>query len=160
MNTLYKFQFIITALLLFSLVFYCCGCYSSYTTTIEPEQVPAEKDCEFVSLKMKDSTVVNLKNKEAKYFDIFNNTQKVIAFNDIDKNTFILKNDSIKIHPLVPKIIRLSETLDVQIEKRELNVLPTVLLAIGIAAIVALVIVFFLVMDDLGKMGGKINWKF
>lgn len=156
MKTIYKFRFAITSLLLFCSVVYFSGCYSSYTTTIEPEQIPAEKECEFVNLKLKDSTKVDLKGKGAKYFDVFKGTQKVIAFNDVDKQTFVLKNDSIKVHPFVLKLYKLSEISNVRIEKQRLNWGETALVSIAIV-VGALLIIFMIGLASVGGMnlGGK-----
>lgn len=157
MKALNKIRFAVTSLLLFCSVFYYCGCYTSYTATIEPEMVPAEKEYEFVNLKLKNSTEINLKDKGAKYFSTYKDNFNVIAYYDQKKDTLVVKNDSIKVHPIVLKLCLLSEISKVKIERHEFSPEGTVLLAIGIAAGVALIIIGVIALI-VANEGIRFNW--
>ena len=149
MKTIIKYQFIITALLIFSSVFYYCGCYTSYTQTIDAEDVPKQKEYEFLSMKLKDGSNVNLEGKEAKYFDKYKDTARVIIFNEVNKDTLIV-NDTIKVYTKsVLKLYQLLQVSKVKIEKKQFDTGKSVLLGLGIAAGIALIIVLI----------GLLTWK-
>jgi len=137
LEILYRFRFYIVCTLIFSLTYFFAGCYSTQTYTIPAEDIKIQDEYEIVSLKLKDSSKIKIKDPEARYFPKYKDTANIIVYRVFD-TTFFSGNDNPSI-----KIKQMYHSLDniqnIKIEKQKFSLGKT-LLWTGVAAGITLIV--------------------
>jgi hypothetical protein len=108
------------------------------------EQIPvrlsrqAEKDIKIVSLKLKNGSIISIKNKDAKFLLDYKGMKNVIYYSTADTiNTAVGHMKLV----YTDSIIQLKDIKYAKIEISKLDGVKTVLVVVGVAALVLLILV-------------------
>jgi hypothetical protein len=137
-----SFEFLVY-LLTFTFILTFNGCFTTYKETVKAENYKTKPEYEIVNVIMKNGLVINLRNKQARYYSKYEDKKNVILYLSIGDTTK-LPGEVFK-YAYKKNIIELKDVLSVTIEKEEaqvgLTILATLGMIVGALALIALIVI-------------------
>ncbi|MFC2092709.1 hypothetical protein ACFLSV_02300 [Bacteroidota bacterium] len=128
---------LLTYLLVFSFVLTISGCTTTETQRVSANNISYKVDYEIVNVIMKDGLLINLRDKSARFEKEYDDKKNVIVYRQID--TVRVTERSYKVYAKT-NVIELDNVQEVTIEKSEIDVGLTILVTVGIIAVIAIII--------------------